>query len=64
MKLYTYYRSQASVGHPRISGREISGAAAIAGRCAGAGLGAWDRFDQVQRNAHAEASSWLIRCKV
>ncbi|HEX5324487.1 MAG TPA: hypothetical protein VFW40_11920 [Capsulimonadaceae bacterium] len=31
------------VGHPRIPGGEISGAAAIASRCGGAGLGARDR---------------------
>ena len=35
-----------SLGHPRISRREIPGAAALAHRSGGAGLGARDRIDQ------------------
>ena len=42
------------VGHPRISGREVSGAAAITSRCAGAGLGARNRLDQCGRLAPAD----------
>jgi glutathione S-transferase len=36
---------------------EISGAAAIAGQCAGAGLGAWDRLDQCGRLAPVDRAA-------
>ena len=45
------------VAHPRISRREISGAAAITGRCAGASLGTRDRLDQRGRLAPADRAA-------